>query len=211
MSGSLRSPAKPTLAVLVIPQRTEVVPAADVLPVHVRKVEFGVDRLPDHEIRESLVAGFHHQVGGHRKDQVLLDVGLLDILGVELAGVDGLGELSHRGRELVFATQPDAHLNGGVDTLVGPGTPNRHRQRRFDALEPCTEPRDGFFVEDADVDDHAFGAELDRPVQQGLQGGVPAVEQVPFGEDHGDGLRERGVAVPEAGGEVGVVQTHDSA
>jgi len=70
-----RLPTEPPLSILKVKHRPEVVPLSEVPPVHIGKVEFGVHRLPDGEVREPLGAGFDHEIGLFREHQPVRDVG----------------------------------------------------------------------------------------------------------------------------------------
>ena len=63
------------LAAFELQQCPEVVAAAEVTPVHVREVEFRVDGLPDHEIREPFGASLDDQIGFLGEHEAVLHVG----------------------------------------------------------------------------------------------------------------------------------------
>jgi len=207
--GSLST--EPPLALLVLSQRPEVVPLPDVPPVDVGKIQFGVDGLPDHEIREAFPAGLYDEVRVDREDEFALDVVPADVGRVELSGVDLASEFPDGGGELVLSAEADTHQDRRVGTLVVTGAANRDRPGRVHLAQFPAEPVDCPRVEDAHVDDHPLGVELDGPPEAVFQRGVGApFEQVPFREDDRNRLREGGVAVLQAGCEVPVVETHGS-
>ena len=209
MDDSLRSPSKSPLSVLVVQHGSQVVAFAEVAPVHVGEVELRVDGLPDHEVGEAFGAGLDDEVGVRGEDEALLDDGLVDVLGVEVARVDGFGDLPDRGRELVFPAETDTDLDGGVDGFGVVGTPDRDLAGRVEGCEFSFQGGGDSLVEDADVDRHALRAVLERPLERGCERVVGALlQEVALCHDEGDVRGGRGVVAADAEREVPVVQTH---
>jgi len=201
--------AEPALSLLVVPEGTQVVAPPEVPPVDVREVQFGVDRLPDHEIGEPFGPGFDDQIRHCREDETSFDVLLVDVRWVETAGLDLFGDSLDRLGELVFSPEADADLDGGVGLRVVVGRPDGNRTRRVEPFEFASERRNDFPVEDAHVDDDPLGPELERPAETVRHGLIRTLfEQVAFGDDDRDRLGQLLLREPEAAGEIPVVQSH---
>ena len=202
-------PAKPPLTVLVVEHRPEVVPFPEIPPVHVREVEFGVDRLPDHEIREAFGAGLHHQVGFVGKDEFRFDLRSVDLLGRALAGFDLTGERADRPRELAFPAEADTDLDRRVGRLGVLRPPDGDPFGSLDPLEFGLERRRRRRIEHAHVDGDALGVERERPVEGLFQPVVrPPFEEVALGEHERDVTRRIALVSPDTDGEIPVVETH---
>jgi uncharacterized protein (TIGR00297 family) len=201
--------AEPSLAVLVIEHRPEVVALAHVPPVHVGKVQFRVDGLPDHEIGEAFGSRLDQKVGFVRKDQTTLHVGLVDVCGVESAGVDLLCERADGGGELSLAAEADVYLNRGGDGFGVVRSPDCHRSGRVDRPEFAFERRHHRFIENTHRDGDAVGTVLERPAENTFETVVGSLfQQVALGEDKGD-VGGRGAVVEAVSErEIPVVQSH---
>jgi len=209
-AGAVSSFSESSIPVLVLPYRAEVVAFAEVPPVDVGEVEFAVHALPDHEVAEAFRTGLDDEVGVVREDESVLDGGLVDVLGFEVAVVDGAREIPDGGRELVAATEPDTDRDRGVRALRVLGFSDRDLSRCVQALELARERRCGGAVEDAHVDGDVDGTVLERPREEVAEGVVRALfEEVAFRDDESDVLGDGRVRRPHAEREIAVVQAHD--